>query len=276
MDLQKDWLAPTGGAQLPPCRWTVNIKGCQDSKVITIGYGISTGSAGLIIILLLIFIFRRRLHRQWGKSLIQCPPLLILCALYILCMACFMVHGIIILTDPPSPYWVRELIRSLSFFFLFNAPVPHIIHLITIVARIDMDTIHYGLRRRTIRIIVSTVPLFLAAAGLLSILAYLQIDHSNPLAYKWLYTCSCILYIYPCLVIAWFYQAYAVKFTDLIDVQLSEFQYCPSHPWDAQYPSESEEETSHGDIPNLAILMASLEKVGDPPFFSSRPLLFSL
>ncbi|RKP14154.1 hypothetical protein BJ684DRAFT_19421 [Piptocephalis cylindrospora] len=235
MDLQKDWLTPTDTTGLAPCRWTVNARRCRDSVIITAGYGISTGCAALIIILLLAFILRRKLHRQWGKSLTQCPPLLLLCILYILCMICFMVHGIIVLVDPPTPYWVREVIRSLSYFFLFNAPVPHIIHLITMVA---------------------------PTAGLLSILSYLQIDYENPRAYKWLYTCACILYIYPCLVIAWFYQAYAMRFAEMIDAQLSEVQYSPSFPWGLTgQPVTMEDRDSAGGIPTLGVLAASLEKM---------------
>ncbi|RKP14763.1 hypothetical protein BJ684DRAFT_18845 [Piptocephalis cylindrospora] len=148
--------------------------------------------------------------------------LLLLSLLFGIGLAFFVTHAILLLVDPPMSFWSRELIRSLAYLFLFTGPVPHVIHLVSLVGRTDMDTIHYGLTKRSTQVLAYTIPLVLAVGGSLSVIAYWEIDLGNPVAYRWFYTSACILYLYPCVVILWFYQAYGIRFADIIDAHLEE------------------------------------------------------
>ncbi|RKP11466.1 hypothetical protein BJ684DRAFT_21964 [Piptocephalis cylindrospora] len=98
-------------------------------------------------------------------------------------------------------------------------------------ASIDFDTLHYGLRKRTVQIILHTITPMTVIGSILSVLDAWAIDRALPMVNRWLLSAACIIYVFPCAVAAWCSFEYGVRFSYIVDVQIHEARSISSHFW---------------------------------------------
>ncbi|RKP12129.1 hypothetical protein BJ684DRAFT_17353 [Piptocephalis cylindrospora] len=180
MDLSKDvnynYLHP----EETPCRWNANVRNCQDS-----GYYVA-----LTIISVIMFCFpivmgimliklsglgweKFKKPSKWGPSV----------SFYIASIIAgifFIGFGLVLLIDPPMPYWSRFLIADLPSVTLILGMIPYLRSLTTPT---EMGTPSMNASVRTfkyLRVSIHTIPVFVVIHYSFWILRGVFIDKQNP------------------------------------------------------------------------------------------------
>ncbi|KAI9230605.1 MAG: hypothetical protein DHS80DRAFT_28674 [Piptocephalis tieghemiana] len=235
MDHPWDELYNAQNPEATPCRWLVNVWGCRHSAVFVVGYAITAACAGLTILLSILVFVRQGCYRHLWAHPFKWPPLVQFLLVFGVGNILFFIHSALVLANVPSSYTVREFFRIFSFPFIFYGFRIHLSSFVTMAASIDFDTLHYGLRKRTVQMILHTITPLAVLGSILSVLDAWAVDSSMPMVNRWLLTSACIIYVFPCAVASWCSFEYGMRFSYIVDVQIKEAQAISSHFWNSTH-----------------------------------------
>ncbi|RKP15274.1 hypothetical protein BJ684DRAFT_18393 [Piptocephalis cylindrospora] len=231
MDLERDELYIPGAIGQTPCRWMENAKNCRNSVVYVSGYYISMVTASLALLLALGVFIRQSCHQHLGITPLKWPALLQFLLFYSIGTLLHLIHAVLILVNPPTSYAIREFFRIFAIPFVFVGLRPHLSGFVSIAASIDSDTLHYGMRQRTVQRLLHTIAPLGFLGSIVMVLSAWCVDQGWPMANRWLITVGCLIYILPCTLIGWCSYEYGIRFSYIIEAQLSEARAISSHFW---------------------------------------------
>ncbi|RKP13648.1 hypothetical protein BJ684DRAFT_19882 [Piptocephalis cylindrospora] len=231
---------------MTPCRWNLNIRDCRESQVYVVGYYIITVACALGLMANAALFMRNSLYMYLLRPTSRWPPLLSLSLAYALSVIFMGIHAILLLVDVNSPYWVRELMRSIAYPFMYVGLRPYLSGLVTMAGSIDFDTVHLGLSQRTIQRLLRFIPALCFLGGIMGVLSAIGLDHGNQV---W-YMVFCILYgtcyLYPSILVSLCCYEYGVCFAQVVDTELQEARDQPDHPWNTTRFAGSSQGTLDG------------------------------
>ncbi|KAI9227553.1 MAG: hypothetical protein DHS80DRAFT_24178 [Piptocephalis tieghemiana] len=191
----------------------------------------SSVGSGLAFLLILVMLLRKSTLCFLILPPAKWPPSVHLYVFFGLGVLFYLIHSLVLLFNPPTSYMFREFLHCSVYPLCFFGIRPYLSNIVNMAANIDSDRVHYGLRKRTVLRLIHSIAPVSALGALVSIISFAAIDYSLPHVNQWLTTLSCVIFLYPCILLSWCCYEYGARFSRIVDTELKEARVVSDHFW---------------------------------------------